>query len=376
MKSSYVAVLDIRSSDITAVVGDRGVNNTFIIKSKYTAKYEGYAEGDILDPGSFMAAIDSVVRRTLASNKGLKAMYIGVPGEFIKLINRDQILSFQSVKKITGKDVDRLLDMASPGSNDEWVQIRRGVLYYVLSDKRKVINPVGSTGDSLQGRFCFYMCKRGFIMCVQEALKSFTALTYLRLIPTVHAEAMYLIEPEKRDECAVLYDLGYISSTFSVICGNGLLYTKSVSSGIGHIAFLLSEKFDIPFEVASTYLTTVNLNAKDRIVDEECMYEGELYSFPSYELCDCIREELDLTVCEVIEECIQEFKGANIEGKPLNITGEGVKVIRGAAEHISSRLVKGVEVVSPKVPYYDKPQFGSIFSLLNMALDDANGVKN
>lgn len=33
MRKKSVAVLDIRSSEITAAVGERGVNNTFIIKS-------------------------------------------------------------------------------------------------------------------------------------------------------------------------------------------------------------------------------------------------------------------------------------------------------------------------------------------------------
>ncbi len=153
MRSSYVAVLDIRSSDITAVVGDRGVNSTFIIKSKYTAKYDGYAEGDLLDLESFKSAVKSVVTRTLASNKGLKSIYVGVPGEFLRLINKDEILSFESVKKVTRQDLKELRAMATPASDDKWTEIRHGCLYYVLSDKRRVINPIGATGDSLKGRF-------------------------------------------------------------------------------------------------------------------------------------------------------------------------------------------------------------------------------
>ena len=60
-----------------------------------------------------------------------------------------------------------------------------------------------------------------------------------------------------------------------------------------------------------------------------------------------------------------------LDGKPVNITGEGVNAIRGTVEHISNRLVKNVEIISPAVPYYDKPQFSSLLSLLNTALEDA-----
>ncbi|MDE7329509.1 MAG: hypothetical protein K2N30_00170, partial [Clostridia bacterium] len=184
--------------------------------------------------------------------------------------------------------------------------------------------------------------------------------------------AMYLVEAEKRDECAVLFDFGYISSTYSVICGNGLLYSESFSVGIGHIAFYLMTELDIPFAVANSYLSTVNLNAKEKLnKTEECVYDGKTYAFPASQLRDIIREGLD-GVCETIEECRQNFSGRNIEGKPLLVTGEGIKVVRGTAEHIAGRLVRGVEVVAPKVPYYDKPHFASSLSLLNTALKDAN----
>ena len=47
---------------------------------------------------------------------------------------------------------------------------------------------------------------------------------------------MYLLAPEKRDEYAVLLDFGYISSTYSVACGNGVVYSESFSLGTGHLA--------------------------------------------------------------------------------------------------------------------------------------------
>ncbi|MDE7380202.1 MAG: hypothetical protein K2N14_04025 [Clostridia bacterium] len=70
----------------------------------------------------------------------------------------------------------------------------------------------------------------------------------------------------------------------------------------------------------------------------------------------------------MIEACIQSFVSKDMTGAPIGITGEGVGVIRGTIEHFSSRLVTPVEVIAPRVPYYDKPQFSSLFSLLSAAL--------
>ena len=372
MRNKYVAVLDIRSTEMTAVVGERGVNKTFIIKSKYTCTYDGYSEGELLDIPSFTAAITDVVKSTLSAMNGIKTFYVGIPGEFLKLVNTDRVLSFPSAKKITLTDCRNLVDAAKPPVEENWMTIRNSCLYYVLSDKRKVIYPVGAISDSLQGKFCFFKCRNSFVGCIMDAFKKFKDIQTIRLIPSNYAEAMYIVEPERRDECAVLFDFGFISSTYSVICGNGILYSESFSLGIGHIAVYLMEQLDIPYQVAMTFLSTVNLNAKEKLGDNaECIYEGKTYTFPTVELRDRIREALD-GICETIEECRQSYTGKNIEGKPILVTGEGIKVVRGAIEHIAGRLVKTLETVAPNVPYYDKPRFSSLFSLLDTALNDAS----
>ena len=372
MRTNCVAILDIRSAEMTAVIGERGVNGTFIIKSKYTLSYDGFAEGELLDVENFISTVCDVVKSTLSGGGGVKSFYVGVPGEFLKLVNVDKVLSFPSAKKINANDCATLIELCTPQDSEKWKTVRHSCLYYVLSDKRKVIDPRGAVSDSLQGKCCFYQCNTSFMGCVMTAFKRFREITSVKFIPMNCAEAMYLVEPELRDECAVLFDFGYISSTYSVICGNGLLYSESFSVGIGHIAFYLMTELDIPFEVASTFLSTVNLNAKEKLTSiEECIYEGTSYKFSTAKLRDIIREGLD-GICETVEECRQSFSGRNIDGKPLLVTGEGIKVVRGTAEHLAGRLVKSVEVIAPKVPYYDKPHFSSVLSLLDMALDDSN----
>ena len=52
------------------------------------------------------------------------------------------------------------------------------------------------------------------------------------------------------------------------------------------------------------------------------------------------------------------------------MTGESALAVRGADDHISGRMVRVVAVASPQIPYYDKPSFGPLFSLIDMALSD------
>ena len=369
MRKKSVAILDIRSLEITAVVGERGVNNTFIIKSKYSCAYDGYAEGEMVDENSFLAAVTDVVKST-ASLGGIKTFYVGVPAEFTRVVQSDKVMSFQSAKKITSDDCEYLAGMSMPEDSKDYRTIRHSCMYYLLSDKRKLVDPVGTVSESLRGKFCFYQCSNKFINLISNAFKNVTSVTDIKLIPSVYAEAIYLIPPEQRDECAVLFDLGYISSSYSVVCGNGIAFCESFSIGIGHLAVYLMTELDIPFEVASAFLNQLNLNAKETLGGSiECMYEGHNYKYSAIILRDKVREGLD-GICEAIEECIQSFQGKNLENKPMYITGESVKTVRGTVEHISNRLVKNLEVIVPHVPYYDKPQYSSILSLLDTALTD------
>ena len=371
MRNKSVAILDVRSFEITAVVGERGVNNTFIIKSKYSCAYDGYAEGEMIDEDSFLKAVFDVVKSTISSLGGIKTFYVGVPAEFTRVVQSDKVISFQSAKKITSDDCGYLADMAMPEDAKDYRTIRHSCMYYVLSDKRKLIDPVGTVSDSLRGKFCFYQCSNKFINSISIAFKKISTTIDVQLIPSVYAEAMYLIPPELRDECAILFDLGYISSSYSVVYGNGIAFCESFSVGIGHLAVYLMAELDIPYEVALALLGKLNLNAKETLGGSiECMYEGQNYKYSAIVLRDKVREGLD-GICETIEECIQSFKGRNLDGKPMFITGESVKTVRGTVEHISNRLVKNIEVIAPRVPYYDKPQYSSILSLLDTALTDA-----
>ena len=188
MRSNGVAVLDIRSGEVCAIVGERGVNNTFIIKSKYTCAYDGFAEGELLDENNFVSAVCDVVKSTLAATGGVKNFFVGVPGEFSNLLNVDKVLSFSSAKRITSGDCKVLTDMSEPRDTGDFGIIRSSCLYYVLSDKRKVIDPVGEVSDSLQGKFSFYCCKNSFKNLLENIFDKFSVS--VNFIPSDYAQAM------------------------------------------------------------------------------------------------------------------------------------------------------------------------------------------
>ena len=369
VRNKSVAVLDIRSSEIVAAVAQKGVNNTFILKSKCSIPYDGFAEGELLDIKNFKSAIKKAYRDAITSyGAPVKQVFVGIPGEFLTVEQTDKVISFQSPERISKRHIESLINASLPDTGRDSVIIKCSPLYYVLSDNRKVISPMGEVSSNLRARLSFFSCKSEILECVQNAFESVSDVKVFNWVPSIQAEVLYLIEPEKRDNFAVMLDLGEISSTFAVACGNGIAFSESFSVGVNHVAVLLMEALDIPYDVALWFIKNVNLNAKEKLVSyEEYNEDGKIYKFPSAEIKEYIREGLDV-LCGIIEECRQSYVGKDLSNKPLLITGEGVGVIRGLNEHLSSRLVTPVDVIVPKLPYYDKPQFSSLFSLLAYVL--------
>lgn len=56
MKNESVAVLDIRSYEVTFLIGAKGVNGTFVFRGSKSEKYEGYTTEGFLDVESFCQA--------------------------------------------------------------------------------------------------------------------------------------------------------------------------------------------------------------------------------------------------------------------------------------------------------------------------------
>lgn len=369
MRNKSVAVLDIRSSEICAVIAERGVNNTFIIKSKSSRRYEGYAEGELLDVDDFISAVRSAVMNIVSSvNVSVKRIYVGVPDEFCKVYQTDKVLSFSGTQKISARHVRSLEDNSLTEIVGGETVIKSAPLYYVLSDKRKLTDPIGMVSDSLRAKLCYFTAKTGFTEAVKRALQAFPAIKEFVWLPQNYAQINYLLSAEQRDGYAIFLDVGFISSTFTVASGSGVAFCEAFSVGAGHIAVLLMEALGVPYEVALALMKKVNLNARDTgSFVEEFTADGTHYKYPASDLRGLIREGLD-GICEIIETCIQSFAVKDLTGAPIYVTGEGLNGIRGIIEHLTSRLVTPLEVISPKLPYYDKPQFSSLFSLLNAAL--------
>ena len=368
MQKKHVAVIDVGSSKITAVIGDRGVNQTFIIKGRCSYDYDGFEDGLFFDTQKLKQVLFAIANYILKGSYGkIDTVYVGVPGDFTEVLIKDSQISFSKKKKIAEEDVDALFDAAFVMTSKKYTLINRSAIVYELDDFRRLANPVGAVSEILSGKLSFVVCTNYFIEMVKQTLIS-AGFVNVECVSSALAQALYLVDAETRDRIAVIADVGYITTTFTIIQGDGILYQKSFAYGGGYITAGLVEKYSIPFDVGEKLKRKVNLSCVTSgstfdVLDGE---NGDYY--PVNEVKAVVKESLDI-LCENLTNAFEQSGFIIPDYVQLFITGGGISYIRGAKEHISNRLGMSVDIIAPKVPLMDKPSESTALSLLDLALE-------
>ena len=367
MSRKSVAVLDVRSSEVTVVVGERGVNNTFVFKASKTEPYDGYDESAFFDTDKLSDAIFravSAVERICAER--IRTLYVGVPGAFTRVIPREQDIGFPKRRAVGHRDLAALFE-GGKEPLEGYRCMRATSMIYVTSDNRRVIDPIGLSSASLSGVLSYFYCSNYFAETMEHIFSGMKIA--LRFIPAEYAMATYLIPSETRDEYALFLDVGFMSTTLCVLLGNGVLAQRTYFVGKGQIAAVLMQKFSLPYDAACALLAKANLYARSNSGKTEVNVQGVAYDVDTDELVDAVKEGLDV-ICEAIGGFLEECSGRELDFKPLYVTGEGLSDIRGALEHVSKRVSRVCEQLAPDLPYYNKPAMSSRIALVDLAYED------
>ncbi len=365
MQKKQVAVLDVGSGKITAIVAERGLNKTFIIKSRNDFFYDGYVDGVFLNVDEFKSVISKATEFIRKSILNLDVLYVGVPGAFTEVVVKESQISFPRKKKITEEDVDVLFDSAFVPMSKKHTLINRSAVSYELNDYRRLPDPVGEVSEILKGKLSFILCSNYFIELVKSSVKLVCGAS-VEFVSVALAESMYLLSSEERDRIAILLDVGYISSTFSLIQGDGILFQNSFDYGGGYLTGAITETLDVDFDVAEDLKRNINLCKFDG-GNFDLMHgtDGQIYT------AETVRRAIICgldTLCENILGSIEKSGFVIPEYVPIFITGGGITFLRGAKEHVSNRLCSTVYITKPQVPIGDKATDSSVLSILDLIL--------
>ena len=369
MAKKDIAILDIGSSSITTLVGERGVNNTFKIKGKGTAEYAGFSDGSFIEPDQLKFAIGlSISNAETSSGVRITELFIGVPGEFSNVVTKDVCISFNKKKKINNTDIDQLFYVGNEyRKHPTFSVINQAAIYFSLDNTSRLIDPVGLHSTKLKGLVSYILAENNFIDFLTDTINEI-GIRKVYFVSSCLAETLYLFDPVVRDRYVLLVDCGYISTSVMLGRGDGLLFMNSFSLGGGYITADISQCLKLSFVAAENLKRKLDLswNAKDN--DTYDLHVGDYVQSIDAPMANSITEERIKMIGDYIQKCLDRCDFDFPEYIPIHLTGGGLNFMKGAKEVLSKRLGRKVEIIAPTLPHTNRPDYSSEIGVLDLAL--------
>lgn len=360
-----IAVLDVNSRLVTAIVGAKRAQSVFGIKAMEEKQHQGYENGEWFDAKETVELAKSVLIESMKeSDSRTKKLFIGVPAEFVAVVTKEVSIRLDRRRRVIDDDIAYLLKKGDDFDSNKYLTINTSAIYYSLDDEDKIYNDVRDMeAQKVDACVSYMLCENSFVDMFDEVASSL-GFTDVKYVATCWAECMALLEKEQRDNVYMLIDAGYLSSSVCIAKGEGILDMKSFSMGGAHICADIFEALEVPFDMAeeAKRLVDLNLNYSDEAV---LVSDGENIVY-ALDACEIAKSRLDVFV-EVLAGIFKDIEDDAPSYMPVYITGEGIATMRGATKYLSEQLGKNIEIITPKLPGFAKPEDCSKASLLVMA---------
>jgi len=358
------AILSIDSSNITVLVGARSVNNTFNISGAGEAAYDGYTDGEFVEPRKLADGVLEALDAVRSQNNPIDKIFVGVPSDFLEVLVRDVTISFKRPKTVKQFDIDALFDEGATALSSEYKLINRSPVYFEVDGLKTLKYPKSKT-SKISAKVSYIYAKKYFIELIGAILET-VGIQDIIYLGSPLCQYLYLIEDKAAEKKSVIIDIGHIAS--SVICaqGEGIVSLNNFVAGSGFLTVILMEGLNISYSQAETL--------KQQLVITLDSAENERYIIDEYSAAVPAKKANELVIeglynmAEVVAENIEKAGIRFDEYTSVYLTGGEICGMRGAKDIIEKVLGTSIEILKPSVPMLDKPQFSQIAGLLDLAL--------
>ena len=367
MSQNEVAILDIGSKSITVLVGSQDVNKTINVHGSYSEDYEGFADGELLEPAKFERAIvEAVVGAERSSGRKIKKLLVGVPTEFCFCVCKNVCQNYARPKRITKQDIDNLY----LGANMEYkthTVISKDCVYFVLGKNNRVSDPVGMTDSKIAACLSFVLASNKFLGQVSKALIK-TDVEKFGFVSSAYAQALYLFDEAERDKYVLFVDCGYITTTVALVRGRGILNLSSFSMGGGYVSADLARCLRIPFSCAENLNKKIVLCIEPEENDNyDIVIDGTITPV-SMKVANAIAQSRIEVIAKGILKCFEGWQFNFPDFIPVYLTGGGLSFMKGAKDEIAKVIGKNVLIAQMPYSSLNKPNNSSSMAVLSYAL--------
>ncbi len=361
-----IAVLDVGSHTLSAIVGTKKAQTVFGIKALAEKQHQGYENAQWYDLADTVSQVKAVLTEAMKSaSSRTKRLFIGVPAEFAAVITRDVEVSYDKKRLIADDDLDYILSKGNSFEvGGQYVTVNMSAIEFRIDDKSVVYKDIrGLEAKKINALISYVLAEKSYIDIFDKVAEEL-GFTDVRYISTEWAQCMTLLEDEQRDEVYAMVDIGYLSSSVCIAKGDGILDMKSFSMGGAHISADITEYLGVSFEMAEEARKLVDLNLDYE--SDAVLVSGKDEEVNAANASQLAKERLEM-FAEIISGILYNY-GADIPPyAAIYLTGDGIGAMRGAKKYLGELLGRNIELITSKLPGFVKPDDSSKASLLVMA---------
>lgn len=361
------AVLDVQSDKLSLVLARASASGVRVLYRE-DMDYAGFQDGEFLDKDAVSALVPTALAKAAQAAKvKIKNVLVGVPGEFTPVVCRTVRKDFGKPKKLTAGDLDRLhKEGADFADNTDYVCINSSPIYYITDSHTRVVTPIGSVTSQISCYISYVLMEKTFKTLFDAVIEKAGATA--SYCSAMLAEVMFIMPTEIRDDGAILFDSGYISSSVAFAKGDGIMHNVAFSLGSGHIAAKLYQKLNIPYGHACALLKKINMNLQFEKNSQYTVAVGN--SEFSYDVTDVneVCFEVIQQIGNAVNKAIAMSKTEIPQHVPMLITGSGISEITGARELLEAITKRPIGVVAPTLTELSGAEYSSLASLVLYSL--------
>lgn len=362
--SGGVVTLNVTSRFMSASFCVKKASSVYEVKASAKKEHDGFGDCEWYDAVAAEKCAREVLSEVAEKSRCKKRrVYVGVPGEFCGVVNRDVSVRLDRERKVVDADIEFLIEKGKAFDTEGYAIINSAPVSFSLDASEKQYFDVrGMKACRVSATVSYLVLESSFADMFRNAAEK-VGFADVRFVASPWAECITLFEREARSTPVLVADIGYLSSFAAIGVGYGVEALASFSVGRGHIAAEIYNQLGISYELAEHALELVDLNLAYSPTDI-LVADGVNRAVHASDAAETVRgvlRELAAFVSSVAEENNYPLRA------PIYLTGDGITSIRGADKFLSEETGRNVEICAPKLVGFARPADSSEAALIIVA---------
>jgi len=296
MNERLLVGLDIGTSKITAVIGERAADGVLDIIGEGTVPAEGIRRGAVVN---LEKAAESIKRAVQSAERmaGVEAheVFVSVGGPNLKSHTSKGLAAIRRGQTIKPEDVERAIEQARAYPLESDRELLHVVpLEFRVDGQEGIHDPVGMTGVRLEVDVLLVSTASGPLANLKRAVEN-AGLAIQGLAASPYAAGLGVLLPEEQEMNTVVLDLGAGTTGLAFFKEGRLAYADVLPLGGELVSSDIAKLLKIPFEEAERIKKKYGA-ALPELADPEVVIDlsasGHAGGIPAVELARIIRPRL------------------------------------------------------------------------------------